>query len=183
MILCVLGCLNWRFQRFLQINVTTLKGSIARASFVWNYVNLNRVTLFKSNVLKAMATAIWHLGRKPGREFTPIDLLSYVTVLCNLSPESMSHEVYCSLTACVGREKAINKGKNLMFGHNPAGSEGICGGWECAMLCRESTDSLESKLWVCSAAWGMLGLWVSGYFYFPWWIAAPWDFSVQKQKT
>lgn len=30
-----------------------------------------------------------------------------------------------------------------MFGHNPAGSEGICGGWECAVLWTKSTDSLD----------------------------------------
>jgi len=43
----------------------------------------------------------------------------------------------------VGREKAINKGKSSMFVHNPAAYGSICGGWECAVLCIESTDSLD----------------------------------------
>lgn len=58
-------------------------------------------------------------------------------------PASVSHRGSCSLTAYVGREKAINKGKSSMFVHNPAAYVSICGGWECAVLCTESTNSLD----------------------------------------
>lgn len=55
----------------------------------------------------------------------------------------MSCGGYCSLTACVGREKAINQEKAACLFITQLGMRASGGGWECARLCTESTDSLD----------------------------------------
>ena len=43
----------------------------------------------------------------------------------------------------MGREKAINKGKAACLFITQLGMRASGGGWECAVLCTESTDSLN----------------------------------------
>lgn len=108
-----------------------------------NYVNQNRTCPFlKSSVSKVVAITIWCFGKRARKRVQS----SYWPVICNCNLsffESVSCGGYCSLTACVGREKAINQEKAACLFITQLGMRASGGGWECARLCTESTDSLD----------------------------------------
>lgn len=148
-----------------------------------NYVNQNRTcTFLKSSVSKVMAITIWCFGKRARKGVQS----PYWPVICNCNLSSFFESVscggYCSLTACVGREKAINQEKAACLFVTQLGMRASGGGWECALLCTKSTDSLDCG---CGQqpeeCWG-LAFPASLKLPAPSWIAAPKNFLAQHKK-
>lgn len=148
-----------------------------------NYVNQNRTcTFLKSSVSKVLAITIWCFGKRARKRVQS----PYWPVVCNCNLSSFFESVscggYCSLTACVGREKAINQEKAACLFVTQLGMRASGGGWECALLCTKSTDSLDCGCGQQSEECWDLAFPASLKLPAPSWIAAPKNFLAQHRK-